>query len=127
MRMATGAAKPREAGVGRAGPSAFVGGTGGRRTGSGSREQPGQERVFLAHGFVGNDGDLTVAWRGHKGDDTTTLKEAEDALARTTHELLNLVLRRRGRWVEYLAFAISVRRVHAGRRAVGDTSRQQCP
>jgi hypothetical protein len=32
-------------------------------------QQAGQERIFLAHGFVGDDGDLTVAWCGDEGDD----------------------------------------------------------
>jgi len=112
MRMATGAAKPRGAGAGRVGPSAFVGGAGWSRASSSSREQPGQERILLAHGFVGHDGDFAVAGCGHESDDSTTLEEAEDALARATHEGLDLVLRGRGRWVEHLALAVAVRRVH---------------
>ena len=63
-----------------------------------SLEQPGQQRIILAHCFVGNDGDLAIAWGSDEGDDITTLEEAEDALARTTHELLDLVLGGRGCW-----------------------------
>jgi hypothetical protein len=34
---------------------------------------PGQQPVLLAHRLVGTDGDLTVAWRGHKGDDVAAI------------------------------------------------------
>jgi hypothetical protein len=54
---------------------------GGRGASGGRCQQAGQERIFLAHGFVGDDGDLTVAGRGDEGDDPSTLEEAEDALA----------------------------------------------
>jgi hypothetical protein len=49
---------------------AFVGWTGWRCAAGSSREQSGQERILLAHRFVGNDGDLAVAWSGHEGDCT---------------------------------------------------------
>jgi hypothetical protein len=113
MRMATGAAKPRGAGVGRVGPRAFAGGAGRRCASGSSCEQSGQERILLAHGVVGHDGDFAVAGCGHESDDSATLEEAEDALARATHEGLDLVLRGRWRWVEHPALAVAVGRVHA--------------
>ena len=50
--------------------------------------------------------------RGHEGDDSAALEEAQDALARSLHELLDIFLAGRGRGVEHLALAIGVRRVH---------------
>jgi hypothetical protein len=41
------------------------------------------------------------------------LQETEDALDRAAHESLDLVLRGRWRWVEHLALAVAVRRVHS--------------
>jgi hypothetical protein len=90
----------------------LLAGPAGASTSGGSREQPGQQRVFLAHGLVGNDGDLAIARGSDEGDDTTTLEEAEDALARTTHKSLDLVLRGRGRRVEHLALAVAIWGVH---------------
>ena len=91
---------------------AFVGWTGWRCAAGSSREQSGQERILLAHRFVGNDGDLAVARRGDERDDTATLEKAENALARTTHEGLDLVLRGRRRWVEHLTLSVAVCGVH---------------
>jgi len=57
----------------------------GGRSGGGGGQQAGQERILLTQGFVGDDGDLTVAGRGDEGDDPATLEEAEDRLlARST-------------------------------------------
>jgi hypothetical protein len=113
MRTATGAAKPRGAGVGRVGPSALVGGTSGWCSGRGGGQQLGQERILLAHGLVADDGHFAIAWRGDEGDDPSALKEAQDTLAGTTNDGLDLLLRGRWRWVEHPALAIAVGRVHA--------------
>src|SRR5450759_1264139 len=87
---------------------ALVGGTSRRCTGGSSREQSRQERILLAHGLVADDGHFTVAWGGHEGDGPAALEEAEDALARATHDVLDLLLRGRGRRVEHLALPIAV-------------------
>jgi hypothetical protein len=107
----------------------------GRRCSGGGRfQEPGQERVFLAHGLVAHDGDLTVvpqglrdgqptlptprasrspvAGCGHEGDDPATLEEAEDALTRALDDLLDILLRGCGRGMEHLALAVSVWRVN---------------
>jgi hypothetical protein len=90
---------------------ALVGGAGGGRSSGGGGQQPSQERIFLAHGLVGDDGDLTVAGRGDEGDDPATLEEAEDALAGALDDLA----RHRAAWararVEHLALAVAVWRV----------------
>jgi len=91
---------------------AFVGRASGRRAGGSSREQLGQQWVFLSHGLVGNDCDLTITWRGHEGDDTATLEKAENTLAHTAHESLDLVLRGRGRRMEHLTLSVAVCVVH---------------
>jgi hypothetical protein len=88
-----------------------VRGAGGRRTGGGGGQQPGQERILLSQGFVGDDGDLTVAGCGDEGDDPAALKEAEDALAGALDDLLDILLRGRGRGVKHLALAVSVGRI----------------
>jgi hypothetical protein len=113
MRTATGAAKPRGAGVGRVGPSALVGWAGRRGASRGRGQQPSQERIFLAHGLVADDGDLAVAWGGHEGDDTAALEEAKDALAGTLNDLLDVVLRGGRRRVEHPALAVAVWAVDA--------------
>jgi hypothetical protein len=59
---------------------AFVGRASGRSAGRSSREQPGQQRVFLAHGLVGDDGDLAIARGSDEGDDTSTLEKAFEAI-----------------------------------------------
>jgi hypothetical protein len=69
---ATGAAKPRGAGVGRVGPSALVRGVGGRCSCGGCCQQASQERILFAHGLVGDEGDLTVSPFGDFGTCTCT-------------------------------------------------------
>ena len=51
-------------------------------TGGGGGQQLGQQRILLGQGLVSDDGDLTIARRGHEGDDAAALEEAQDALAR---------------------------------------------
>jgi hypothetical protein len=90
----------------------------------------GQQRIFLAHGLVAHDGHFAIppfgdfgttrapthparcaralARCGLKRDDPTPLKEAQDALARATHDGLDLLLRGRGRRVEHLASAVDI-------------------
>ena len=111
MRRATGAAQPRGAGVGRAGPSALGGGPSGRSAGGGRGQEPGEERIFLAHRLVADDGHFVVAWSSHQGDDPAALEEAEDALAGALDQLLDVLLGRRGRGVEHLPLAVAVWRV----------------
>jgi hypothetical protein len=69
---------------------------------------PGQERIFLAHRLVAHDGDLTVAGCSDEGDAPATLEEAEDALARTLDDPLDILLRWGGRRMEHLALVVSV-------------------
>jgi hypothetical protein len=90
---------------------ALVGRTGGRSAGGGRGQQTGQQRIFLAHGLVADDGDFTVARRGHEGDDFAALEETQDALARATHDGLDLLLRGCGRRVKHPAIAITIGRV----------------
>jgi len=88
-----------------------VRGAGGRGASGGGGQQPGQERILLAHGFVGDDGDLTVAGRGHKGDHPTALEEAQDALAGALDDLLNILLSWGWRGMEHLALALAIGRI----------------
>src|SRR5450759_2179305 len=90
---------------------ALVGWASGRAAGCGRGKQPGEERILLAHGFVADDGHLAVAGCGHEGDGSAALEEAEDALARVTHDVLDLLLR--GRGVEHLALSLAVGGVDA--------------
>jgi len=90
---------------------ALVGRACGCCAGGGCRQEPRQERVFLAHGFVTDDGHLAVAWGGHQGDDFAALEKTQDALAGSSHERLDLVLRGRGRRMEHQTLAIAVGRV----------------
>jgi hypothetical protein len=76
-------------------------------------QQFGQQWVLFTEGFVGDNGDFTVAWGGHEGDGTAALEEAEDALAGALNDLLDVVLRGGRRWVEHAALAIAVGRVDA--------------
>ena len=85
-----------------------MGGAGGRCSGGGGGQQPGQKRILLTQGFVGDDGDLTVAGCGHEGDDPAALEETEDALAGALDDLLDILLRGSGRGMEHLALAVSV-------------------
>jgi len=54
-----------------------------------------------------------VPQSGHEGDHSAALEEAEDALAGTTYDGLDLLLRGRGRRVEHVTLAIAVWRVDA--------------
>jgi hypothetical protein len=89
-----------------------VRGAGGRCSSGGGGQQPGQERILLAQGFVGDDGDLTVAGRGHKGDHPAALEEAQDALAGALDDLLNILLSWGWRGMEHLTLAVAVWRVN---------------
>ena len=75
--------------------------------GGGGGQEPGEERIFLAHGFVGDDGYFAVARRGDEGDDTTALEKSQDALARPLHEPFDIFLAGRDRGVKHLALAVS--------------------
>src|SRR5450759_2032328 len=79
-----------------------------KRQGGGRGQEPGQERIFLGQGVVADDGHFTVARRGHQGDDSAALEEAEDALAGASHQLLDLLLRGRWRRVEHPTLAVTV-------------------
>jgi hypothetical protein len=68
-----------------------------RGTGGGRSQEASEQRIFVAHGLVGHDGDLTVARRGDEGDDAAPLEEAEDALARALDDGLDVLLGRCGR------------------------------
>jgi hypothetical protein len=52
-------------------------------------------RVFLAHGFVTDDGHLAIAWGGDEGDDFAALEKTQDTLAGSAHERLDFLLRGR--------------------------------
>ena len=84
-----------------------------RRTGGGRCQEPGQEWVFLAYRFVGDDGDLTVAGRGDKGDNPAPLEEAEDALAGALDDGKGVLLGKSRRRVEDGRSAVAPRGVHA--------------
>ena len=64
------------------------------------QQQAGQERVFLAQGLVGDDGDLTLAWRGDEGDDPAPLEKAEEAPTRTLDDGKDVLLGKSRRRVE---------------------------
>jgi hypothetical protein len=49
-------------------------------------QEAGQERILLSQGFVGDEGDPTVAECGDERDDLASLEEAENALAGTVEE-----------------------------------------
>jgi hypothetical protein len=72
----------------------------GWRSGGGRSQQLGQERIFLAYRLVADHRNLTVARRGHQGDDPAPLEEAEDALARALDDGLDVFLGKSGRRVE---------------------------
>ena len=84
-----------------------------RGAGGGGGQQASQERIFLAHGFVGDDGDLTVAGRGDEGDDPSTLEEAEDALAGARDDGKDVLLGKFRRRVEDGGTAVAPRGVYA--------------
>ena len=65
---------------------AFVRQASGRHTGGGGGQELGQQRIFLAHGLVGDDGYFAVSRGGHEADDSAALEEAQDALACALHE-----------------------------------------
>ena len=72
-----------------------------------------QERIFLAHGLVGDDGDLTVAGRGDEGEDPATLEEAEDALTCARDDGKDVLLGKFRRRVEDGRTAVAARGVAA--------------
>ena len=50
---------------------------------SGGGEWLGEQRVLLAHGFVGDHGDFALARCSDQGDHAMTLEKPQDALARS--------------------------------------------
>ena len=92
---------------------ALVGRASRRRTGGGRSQQLGQERIFLAYRLVGHHGDLTVARRGHQGDDPAPLEETEDALAGALDDGLDVLLGKSRRRVEDGRTAVAPRGVRS--------------
>jgi hypothetical protein len=97
----------RGAGAGCAGPRSRRD----RGAGGGRRQQLGQEWVFLAYRLVADHRDLTVARRGHQGDDPTPLEKAEDALAGALDDGLDVCLGEARRRVEDGRTAVAPRGV----------------
>jgi len=112
---------------------ALVGWASGRSTGGGRRQQPSEQRIFVAYVLVGHYGDLTVVPRGLRDglptlptpraarspvarrrderDDAPPLEKAEDAFARALDDGLDVLLGRCRGQVEHETLPVAVWRV----------------
>jgi hypothetical protein len=90
---------------------ALVGWASGRSTGGGRRQQPSEQRIFVAYVLVGHYGDLTVVRRRDERDDAPPLEKAEDAFARALDDGLDVLLGRCRGQVEHETLPVAVWRV----------------
>ena len=61
-------------------------------------EQLGSQRVLSAKGLVGHHGDIVVARRGDRGDDTAALEGTQDTFAGPRDALFRVLLAWSGAW-----------------------------